>query len=459
MKRLKRLKLAVVAGMMLVLAFAAVPGAGAQQGITWTTGIQVQNLAGTQAAITLTFYDSTSGNQAGTTSDTVAASGSKTYFPIQGVSAGFNGSAVISADQPISAIMNLLGNGGAYGGSANGIAAGSQTVGLPLIMRGNSGFDTWFNVQNAGTADATITISYKPGTSGTATTQTATIKPGAAKTFDQSTLAALGTKFVGSASITSNQPVVAVVNQVGKASSKTLLTYGGFGAGSAEVILPLVMANNSGFFTGIGIQNIGATPAAVTIDYGPNTGGAFNPANETITLAAGGSATFIQQGGQWGTNRYVGGAKITAPAGAQLVAVLNQLRGTGVAVGTAYEGFSPANLTTKVSVPLLMSNNGGYFTGLQCANPGAAAVTIKIDYSPNTAGAFNPVDIASKSVPAGGSVTVLQTGNAEGTNWGANRYVGGATVTSTGGNIACIVNQLSGAATGDQFLTYDATNF
>jgi hypothetical protein len=458
MKHLKALKMAVVAGLMLVLAFAAVPSAGAQQGITWTTGIQVQNLAGSAAAITITFYDSTSGNAAGTTSDTVAASGSKTYFPIQGVSAGFNGSAVISSDQPVSAIMNLLGNGGAYAGSANGIAAGAQNVGLPLIMRGNSGFDTWFNVQNAGTADASITINYKPGSSGTAFSQTATIKPGAAKSFDQSTLTQLGTKFVGSASITSNQPVVAVVNQVGKATSKTLLTYGGFGAGSAEIILPLVMANNSGFFTGIGLQNIGTTSANVTIDYGPNTGGTFNPANDTVTLAAGGSAAFIQSAGQWGANRYVGSARITA-AGGQLVAVLNQLRGTGVSVGTAYEGFSPANLTTKVSAPLLMSNNGGYFTGLQCANPGAAAVTIKVDYSPNAAGTFNPVDIASKSIPAGGSVTIIQSGNAEGTNWGTNRYVGGATITATGGNIACIVNQLSGVATGDQFLTYDGTNF
>ena len=47
MKHLKALKLAVVAGLLLVLAFAAVPGAGAQQGITWTTGIQVQNLSTT----------------------------------------------------------------------------------------------------------------------------------------------------------------------------------------------------------------------------------------------------------------------------------------------------------------------------------------------------------------------------------------------------------------------------
>ena len=289
MKTLNALKIAVVAGLLLVLAFAAVPGAGAQQGITWSTGIQVQNLGTGTANITLTFYNSAGGAPAGSTNDTIAAGGSKTYFPVPVVTAGFNGSAVISSDQPVAAIMNLLGNSGAYAGSATGLTAGSTSVSLPLIMRANSGFDTWLNVQNAGTVDTTVTISYKPGSVGSATTETALIKAGAAHTFDQSTNTALGAKFIGSATVTTNnsQPIVAVVNQVGKATSKTLLTYDGFGPGSTSVTLPLVMANNAGFFTGIGVQNVGNASTSVTIDYGPNTAGSFNPANETVTLAAG----------------------------------------------------------------------------------------------------------------------------------------------------------------------------
>lgn len=454
MKHLKALKFAVVAGLLLVLAFAAVPGAGAQQGITWQTGIQVQNLSTSTANITLTFYRSDTGAQAGSTADTIAASGSKTYFPIQGVAAGFNGSAVVSSDQPIAAIMNLLGNSGAYGGSATGLAAGSTTVGLPLIMRGNSGFDTWFSVQNAGSTTANVTISYKPGTA----TETTTIAPGAAKTFDQSTNTALGTKFIGSATITSNQPVVAIVNQVGKATSKTLLTYDGFGAGAATVTLPLVMANNSGFFTGISVQNVSTTTANVTIKYGPNTvSGMATPANDVFSLTSNTGNALLQAGGKW-TGRYVGSATITATGG-QVVAIVNQLRATGVSVGTAYEGFNPNNLTTKASLPLLMSNNGGYFTGVQCANSGSSGVTIAVDYSTNSAGSFNPNDISGLSIPAGSSVTIFQSGNSNGTNWGTNRYVGGATITATGGSIACITNELSGAPTGDQFLTYDGINF
>ncbi len=460
MKTLNALKIAVVAGLLLVLAFAAVPGAGAQQGIVWSTGIQVQNLGTGTANITLTFYNSALGNSAGSTNDTIAAGGSKTYFPVPLVAAGFNGSAVISSDQPVAAIMNLLGNSGAYAGSATGLTAGSTSVSLPLIMRANSGFDTWLNVQNAGNVDTTVTISYKPGSVGSATTETALIKAGAAHTFDQQNNANLGAKFIGSATVTTNnsQPIVAVVNQVGKGTSKTLLTYDGFGPGSTSVTLPLVMANNSGFFTGIGVQNVGNASTTVTIDYGPNTAGAFNPVNETVTLAAGASFASIQAAGQWGANKYIGSAKITS-TGQPLVAVLNQLRGTGVSVGTAYEGFNPSNLTNKVSAPLLMSHNGGYITAMQVANPGATAITINVAYSPNTAGAFQPTNISGLAIAAGSSVTIFQDGNSNGTNWGTSKYIGGATITATGGNIAAIINELNLAPTGDQFLTYDGINF
>ena len=449
MKALKPI-LAVV--LLLVLAFAAVPnvGAQAQGGLTYTSGVQVQNLGSATANITITFYNQ-DGTQAGNLSDTIGGSSSKTYFPVQGVSAGFNGSAVVSSDQPVAAIMNLLANNGAYAGSATGLTAGSTNVGIPLIMRNNGGFSTWFNVQNTGTTATTVTVSYKPAGVGNVATEQATIQPGAAKTFDQFTNTSLGDKFVGSASVSSDQPVAVMVNQVGVGSVKSLLTYDGFAAGSTSVSLPLIMANNSGFFTGISVQNVGSAATTVTIDYGPNTAGTFDPANETFTLQPGEGRPVLQSGAAW-TSRYVGSATVTADQ--PLVAVVNQLR-TGAQVGTAYEGFNPTNLTTKVSIPLLMANNGGFSTGLQCQNAGTSAITIDIDYSANTAGSFNPADVTGLPIAPGASVTVLQSGPA----FGTNRYVGGATVTANGGNVACIVNQLGSNTAADQFLTYDGINF
>ncbi len=167
-----------------------------------------------------------------------------------------------------------LGDFPTYGASTNGFSSGSSSISLPLLMKGNSGFDTWFNVQNTGTASTDVTVTYSTDP---ATTETATILPGAAKTFDQATNAALPAGFVGSATVTSTggTPIVATVMQVGQGGLKVLLGYNGFSSGSTDVNLPLIMANNGGFYTGVQVQNTGATATNVTIKYSPNTGGFF----------------------------------------------------------------------------------------------------------------------------------------------------------------------------------------
>ena len=172
------------------------------QGITYDTGFQVQNLGTAQANITVTYYNQ-DGSVAASVADTIAAGGSKTYYPLTAVPDGFNGSVVITSDQPVAAIANELGNAGAYGASYAGFSAGATEVNLPLVMRNNGGFNTWFNVQNAGTADANVTVAYTPGAHGSPYTEMATIKPGAAHTFDQAGLTALGPRFVGSPKVKS----------------------------------------------------------------------------------------------------------------------------------------------------------------------------------------------------------------------------------------------------------------
>ncbi|HBY95638.1 MAG TPA: hypothetical protein DEP84_17070, partial [Chloroflexi bacterium] len=374
----------LLAALALVLAL-IVPTVGAQ-GITYSSGFQVQNLSGNTANISITFYNQ-DGSVAGSTSDTIAANSSKTYFPIPVVSNGFNGSAVISSDQPVAAITNLLGNYPTYGGSTTGFTSGANSVGLPLIMRNNNGFSTWFNVQNTGSSPANVTVTYRPapgqpGNSGQ--TDTATIQPGAAKTFNQADKSGLGSTFIGSATVASDQPVVAMVNQVGTGGIQALLMYDGFTGGSNTVQAPLIMANNSGFFTGLSIQNVGGSDTTATIDYSANTAGAFNPTDETVSIPAGGSAVVLQNAGQWGSNKYIGGATVSASQ--PLEVVVNQLKIGTVSFGTAYEGFNPTNLTDKVSAPLLMANNSGFYTGVQCQNTSGSSTTVSVAYGPNTAG-------------------------------------------------------------------------
>jgi hypothetical protein len=451
---MKARKVTFVVAMLLAFAFVAVPGARAQMGLTYTSSIQVQNLSGSNAQISIQFFDEASQTATSTViSDTIAPGANKAYFPLPDTLGTFRGSAVVSADQPVAAITNLLGNGGAYAESATGLASGSGNVGLPLVMRNNSGFSTFFSVQNAGTADATITINYTPGTAGSAAAEgPITLKPGASRTFDQSTNNALGAKFIGSASITSNQPVVAMVSQVGTGSIRTLLLYDGFSGGSTNVRAPLVMSNNSGYFTSLNVQNVGSAPTTVTVSYSANQVGGFAPVNETLTLNPGQGGNLLQAAGQWANNRYIGSATLTASQ--PLVVVVNELKIDAPSQGSAYEGLNPAGLTTKASAPLLMSNNGGYITSVQCQNAGAAPATVTVTYSANTVGGGTPAP-DTRTVAPGANVTIFQAPTVD-PKWEA-RYIGSATITATQ-PVACLVNEL-GPSSGDTLLTYNAINY
>jgi hypothetical protein len=462
---MKGFKVILAAALLMALALLGVPSAGAQQGITWTTGFQVQNLSATAANVSITFYDGTTGNALTPFNAVIAANASTNFFPLDGgagrpsVPAGFSGSAVISSDQPVAAILNILGNGTSYGGSASGISAGSTTVGLPLIQKNNGGYQTWFSLQNAGSTNATVSVAFKPrdSVSGNAfTVSNLTIKPGAAITLDTTTaqLNGLGTKFVGSATVTSNQPIAAIVNQTGLGSSKTMLTYDGFGssAGSTKINMPLVQNGNAGFFSGLSLQNVGNAPTTITVTYGPNTRGTFQPQTQTFPNIAAGQTVAFNTAAAFGGNtlgqRFVGSA--TATASQPLVGVVNQL---GTISGSSYEAFNPSLATAKVSAPLLMANNGGFLTSIQCQNVGTAATTITLRYSPNTRGTFTPPNFTQTIQPGTSGAPINQLVAA-----GTNRYVGSGTVTASGNvPIVCVVNEL-GAPTGDTLLTYAGTN-
>jgi hypothetical protein len=250
--------------------------------------------------------------------------------------------------------------------------------------------------------------------------------------------------------------------QLGTSGFNVLMGYNGFTGGSTTVQLPLIMANNSGFYTGYQIQNVGASSTTATIDYGTNLVGAYNPANDSCVLAAGESCTLIQNGGAWTGNSYVGSATVTASQ--NLVVIVNQvsLGGGGAGpFGTAYEGFNPAVASDDISASLVMANNSGYYTGIQVMNVGGASCSVTIDYGPNTGGAFNPVN-ESFSVAAGQSWTVIQNGSSPGNggsnNWGTNKYIGSAEITGTGScSLVAIVNEVAIKA-GDNFFTYIGFN-
>ena len=464
---MKKKLLLLVAAIALALLVPAAVMAQSPGGLAYTSGIQVVNLDSTTASIGLTYYNQ-DGSEAATAVDTIGGNSSKTYFPIQ-ANPGFNGSLVISSDKPITAIANTITTDNKYGAATTSFSSGATSVNLPLVMCNNNGFNTWFNVQNTGSSTASVTINYTAGSDGVNGSENANIEPGAAKTFDQAAgsstknCGTLGTpKFIGSATVTSNQPVAVTLMQLGTGGFNILMGYNGFTSASQEVALPLIMANNSGYYTGMQIQNAGNSATTATVDYGANLGGSYNPPNDTCNLDPGESCTLIQNSGPWTGNKFVGSATVSASG--ELVVIVNQVSlGSGGKgpFGTAYEGFDPSVATNNIIAPLIMANNSGYYTGVQVMNVGGSACSVSMDYGPNTQGGFNPAT-ENFSIDPDESWTVIQQGsspaNGGSNNWGTNKYVGSAEISGTGScELIAIINEAASLA-GDNLFTYIGYN-
>jgi hypothetical protein len=451
-------KLISLAVVMLIVAI-PLNGVWAGTGGPYTVGVQIANLSSTAAAnIVMSFYDQAGALQANP-SDTIAAAGSKTYFPLN-VASGFNGSMVISSDQPVAAIANVVLNNGTGSGAAySSFSSGATTINLPNLNKNNYGLDTWFNVQNVGSADATVYVSYAPGT---CTESPITVKPNSSKTVDQSVNSCLPNGFVGAATVTSTQSIVATAMQIQR-SGNQVIAYRGFTSASTTLVMPQISSNFYKSGTGIQIQNTGATATNVTLTYTPSAGFPGASCTETKAIPAGASTTFgfpqLPAGcGTTGTGvsdttngGFVGAAKVTAnSANMPLVAIVNQIT-RGAASGDAYQAINPANATSKVSLPNINDRNYGLFTGLAVANVGTQPTSISCTFSGTsyTASAAN--------VQPGSALTDVQL------NKIANKYVGSALCAATGGDakIAGIAQQtMSGAAAASDLLyVYDGFNY
>lgn len=447
MKRFITFLIAALATMAMVSSVAAAPS-------SYNTGFQVANLSSNEAAIVVSYVNQ-DGTTATTVSDTISANASKTYFPIA-ADAGFNGSVVISSNEQVAAIANVLGDGFAFGASYESFSGGAAEVNLPLIFANLGDFNTWFNVQNAaapGGADVTVTVSYAGQPS---CNQTETIAAGAAATFDQSQHSCLPANYVGAATITAaGGNVVATVMQT---SNATLLAYNGFTSGSMMPVMPLAAAANGGFYTGIQLQNTGDTATSVTVDYTPSLAG--DACSQTANIDPGASATFAINSGTdclgLGASTFIGSAAVTANSASQpLVGIVNQLLYVGDATpgdkGSSYNAIDTAVATGSVTFPLIMQNNSGFFTGFSVFNTGGSSADVTCTFSANTLAGqtFVPADV-SETVASGAALATVQ-------NTSSDSYVGSATCSAAGGALVGVANELL-PGSGDTFFTYGGFN-
>jgi len=442
-------------------ASALAPSIFAQGAVSsYTSGVQVANLENSDASITLTAYNASDGNQAGTKSDTITALGSVTYIQVPGVASGFNGSLVVSSSKKVAAISNIIHPDFSAGAAYVGLSSGSNSVFLPVLMKGNGAFNTWFSVQNAGTADATVQVNYTDGTN-----NTATIKPGAAHVFYQAQENHTLKVFAGTVVNTgaSPQPLVAAVIEETPA---IMFAYTGFADGTTNPVFPIVNTNNivngRRIASGLQIQNVGTTATDVTVSYTPAGApiGAGTACTEKQTIQPSQSNSFAlfifdatattPTGITSDCNKsakFVGSAKVTInSANQKLVGVGNQL--TAGLNGEAYGSFDANVATNKVVMPLIMDRNSGYFTGFSVQNVGTVATTVSCTFKP--ASSYAP----SKLLQPGEAMFDIENGLI------ADKYVGSGTCASTdaAAKLVGVVSELSLTRPGAQLLVYEAVN-
>lgn len=404
------------------------PGAG------WWTGQQIQNVGTGNATVVSTAYDATNPANVYTAQyGPLAPDGSITFLPSDfvGMPSGFQGSAVVSADQPIKAIVSLTNRqvgsfgtpGGLAGGQYQGVdgAAASTSVNFPIVKNAfgsaaNNKTTTLF-IQNAGSNSATVTVNFACGAGGNHSYTTPSIAPGQMAVVN----AGSGPDPVPAASLcsgtaTSTQPIAGVAAEHYTTETTATLVQATRGFTSADygatIYAPIFKKRFPTHATrsrtgGAQVQNVGAGTIDITANYVAAAGTCTPGSTYTQTVTGvlpGAAANFLYPPTM--PDGCLASANFVASAG-QIVGIVNEsyldpAPAAGTQSATAYNMSPSSAATTEVVAPLYKEKFGNKTSGLQIQNTNASTAANIVAVFRSGANTYTTNSI---SVPAGGSYT------------------------------------------------------
>jgi hypothetical protein len=403
---------------------------------TWNTGIDIQNLTGSEGTVVVQFYDS-SGGDAGSLSSTISAWGSLNfYLPLESAPPdGGQYSAVVSSEVEVGATSSqsnyTLGGADIYLGTSTP----EDVLSFPLVYRNHTSgnWNTKLIIQNASASAQTVTLRlYNAGQTTAAVTDSASIPAYASHVFDiaSSTYSAFGP--YGSASVSGSAPLAGVADNIRNPGQRVQVietSYRAFGSAQQgqQVITPLVYKNYNLWTTGINVANQGSIQTTVTVTYtnaNPNVSG--GPWVDTLVLGANSMGVFYTPSNSGLPDSFYGSAELSSSATDIVVVAASQRYRSDGAQGVAYEGSLPSDATACVSLPVV-HNRTTWKTGINIFNIGGTAANVTINYASSAAG----ISDASQtiSIPANSPLTVYMP--SDGTT--AVGFYGAADVKSTNG--------------------------
>lgn len=295
------------------------------------SNIYVQNASGTAVDITVNIYEAGNSTPVETQTKTNVPNNASVSFEQEGLAnmaTNVPYSAIISAVETgtstpanIAAIVNIYGrdttNNQLY--SYNPFASGSTTAFAPVIMSDYYGYNTALVIQNMGTSDADVRVTYSiPGSADVV--KTYTIAPGAAESLytpAQSLGNTTNKLMAAKVESTNSQPLAVLVNESTPSTSRAA-SYSGFASGTKSVSAPIVMRRYYGYNTSVTCQNIGSGPTNISISYAGISG-----TTDFTNVAAGASQLLYQPTDSLLSDNFIGSATITSSA-EDIVCVVNE---------------------------------------------------------------------------------------------------------------------------------------
>jgi hypothetical protein len=463
---MKKMLLAVFMALVSLVAVVAVlaqgPGIAALPGGGWWEATQVMNVGTLTATVA---FDPIAGvgvtESADPANTTIGSGASKTFMPQFGdvpltMDDGFQGSAIVSSDQPIVAIGQVANNDiagvlGVTGGRASAMYPGisgdalATTVAFPLVKNNYKGKTTTFYIQTAEAGTIHVTYSMNEGANQYNTSATTTVD-GQMATFSPDDIGTMpkdcsDATCLGAAVFTSTVPLagIYVEHNTSDTPAQILLSTRGFTLADFDttVVFPNVKSVWKGRTTGIQIMNASLAPSSITVTLAYQAGSASGADGQSVVfnnVLPGTSRTFFPGNhgifdgpfGGGGPDEFVGSATVTSDQNIVGICNENDFAAPATTKQTVYAGFAASAATDSVLFPLVKEFYRGSQTGLQIMNVGDDAVDIEADY------VFDNGTFTVDEDSGGSSPITLDPGEPF-TFWGVTDYWSGDYDTYKGG--------------------------
>jgi len=271
---------------------------------------------------------------------------------LTGIESGFQGTAVLISDQPITATLLQRPEGSSavkVVPASVGFAAGTEDSLIPTVLKNAfGGFYTIFSVQNSGGSDTDVVIKFYDTSATLQHTINQNIESGAGFFVDAGNVSALGSSFNGSVVVdTTGGSIVTSAMEFGSGDVMALNNYAssfeGLGAGASAVYMPSALCEypipGGVTNTSYAVQNTSLTASTtVTVNYSNGT-------SEAKTINPGAKGSFYACEAPGMSTGWLGSSKVTS-SDTPIIAIG---KAWGMSLSTTFLGFSDG--TSKVSLP------------------------------------------------------------------------------------------------------------